>query len=128
MQGELLGLAPAFPVVPISAVFVAAGAAKLRGARTLRFRLIEWGMGWLASPSKIRLLGALELTAGSMALASAFAGWALALPAIGMALSFTLFLVTKRPESCGCGVWEMGWRVAALRNLTLITMSSVYVL
>jgi len=106
-------------MAPVSVLFIAAGARKVIDVRSFRYKLVEWGLTPLATPVKVRTLGIFELSGGMAALVAPGAGWLLALPVTVLILVFTVFLIAKRPPSCGCGFLDANWAFSAIRNMCL---------
>lgn len=109
-------------VLPSVVLFTWSGEGKLRHASTFRYVVLKLGFRRIATMAAVRALGTLEILFGVLGLATAQLGPIALTPMLTCLAGFTCIVAIRRPSSCGCGVIDMGWRLAATRNLALSTL------
>jgi hypothetical protein len=107
-------------VTPVTVLFLTAALGKLRHERLFRFKLINMGLSRFAHPMSVRLLAFFEIFGGIIGLSIGILGIFAIFPMLASLICFTIVLLVRRPESCGCGTLETGWLLASLRNVVSI--------
>ena len=80
------------------------------------------GFGRIASRPLVYALALVELAVGIAGLMASLLGPLAVVPMVVTLSAFSVVLLVKRPEQCGCGMFDLGWRPGVIRNTILVML------